>query len=323
MLDFKIMTAENVAHADVAPTDVSDVIILGGGPGGLAAGMYAARAGLNTYIVERAALGGQVATTAHMENCPGCSAGPGVDYAARLQSQAVEFGAIVVQAEVLEVDLLADPKVIRTTSGKMLARAVIIATGASPRTLGVPGEQEYRGRGVSYCATCDGPFFKDRVLAVVGGGDAAVEEADYLTRFASKVIIVHRRDTLRATKIIQDRAMSNPKIEFRWNAVVEQILGDHKLRALVLKDTNTGERTELPVDGVFILVGMRPSTGLFEGQLRLTPEGYIVTNERMETSVKGVFAAGDVRHTPLRQVITAAADGAIAATYADRYINGK
>jgi len=323
MLDFKVTPNERVGVADIDPADISDVIILGGGPAGLSAGLYAARAGLSTYIIEKETLGGQVATTGHVENCPGCLAAPGIDYAERLKNQAVEFGANIVYAEVLRVELSGNPKAIHTTNGKMLAKSVIIATGASPRKLDVPGEQEYRGRGVSYCATCDGPFFKDKVLAVVGGGDAAVEEANYLTRFASKVVIVHRRDTLRATKIIQDRATSNPRIEFRWNAVVEEILGDQKVTGLRLRDVKTGNRSELPVDGVFVFVGMNPATKIFDSQLRLTSDGYIITDDKMQTNLKGVFAAGDVRHTPLRQVITAAADGAIAATYADRYLHGE
>lgn len=322
MLDFNI-AAGNAGQSKGASTEVTDVVILGAGPAGLAAGIYAARAGLSTRIVEKAVPGGQAATTAYMENYPGCDEGPGADLTTRMEKQATRFGASIVYAEVLEVDLRGETKVIETTQGRILARSVIVAIGGASLKLGVPGEEEYRGRGVSYCATCDGPFYRDKALAVIGGGDAAVEEATYLTRFASKVTIVHRRDTLRATRIIQERAMSSPRIDFRWNAVVEEIQGKETVTGLLLKDVKTGERSVLPVDGVFIFIGTGPDTRLFEGQLRLTREGYIVTNEKMETNVRGVFAAGDVRDTPLRQVITAAADGAIAATYADRYINGK
>lgn len=321
MFDFKLRYDETAAEID--RTQPFDVIVLGGGPAGLAAGMYAARAGLNVLILEKAVLGGQIAVTGYIDNCPGCIEGSGTELIAYMQNQATKFGAKIAYAEVLEVNLQGNTKTIYTTDGKFLARSVIVATGASPQKLGVPGEEKLRGKGVSHCATCDGPFYKDKVVAVVGGGDAAVEEANYLTRFASKVILIHRRNTLRATKIIQDRAMANPKIEFIWDTVIDEMLGDGKISSVILRNVKTDQRSELQIDGLFIYIGMNPNTEVFEGQLQLTPEGYIVTDERMETSVPGVFAAGDIRHTPLRQVITAAADGAIAATYADRYLNGK
>ena len=318
MLDFKLGREQ-----DLVSTGNYDVAIIGGGPAGLAAGLYAGRGGLSTVVIEKAVVGGQTALTACIENCPGCIEGAGADFGALMEKQAIKFGAKIARAEVVGVDLQSDTKVIDTTIGRMLAKAVIIATGTSSQTLGVPGEQEFRGKGVSYCATCDGPFYNDKVLAVVGGGDAALEEGSYLTRFASKVILIHRRDTFRATKLIQDRAFANPKMEFRPGTVVEQILGDKKVTGMLVKNLKTGDTTELSVDGVFLFIGTKPNTQLFVGQLQLTPDGYIITDEKMETNLRGVFAAGDVRRTPLRQMITAAADGAVAATYADRYVRGE
>lgn len=318
MLDFKLGREQ-----DLGGTGNYDVVIIGGGPAGLAAGLYAGRGGLNTIVIEKAVVGGQTALTACIENCPGCLEGAGADFGALMEKQATKFGAKIARAEVLSVDLKSETKVIDTTVGRMLAKAVIIATGTSSQKLGVPGEQEFRGKGVSYCATCDGPFYNDKVLAVVGGGDAALEEGSYLTRFASKVILIHRRDTFRATKLIQDRAFANPKMEFRPGTVVEQILGDKKVTGMLVKNLKTGDTEELSVDGVFLFIGTKPNTQLFVGQLQLTPDGYIITDEKMETNLRGVFAAGDVRRTPLRQMITAAADGAIAATYADRYVRGE
>ncbi|MBI2952858.1 MAG: thioredoxin-disulfide reductase [Chloroflexi bacterium] len=319
MFDFRIKREETVP--DIDREAVYDTVILGGGPAGLAAGLYAARAGLNTLVVEKAVVGGQIALTAFIENCPGCIEGSGQEFIAYIQKQATKFGAGIAYREVVGVDLQGDVKTIDTRDGKLLTRTVIIGTGVSSQKLGVPGEEQYRGKGVSYCSTCDGPFYKDQEVAVVGGGDAAVEEANYLTRFASKVTIIHRRDVLRATKVIQDRAMANPKIEFRCGTVVEAIMGNHKANKLLIRNLKTDQKIEMSIGGLFVYVGMIPNTKLFEGQLRLSPEGYIITDEKMATSVPGVFAAGDIRQTPLRQVITAAADGAIAATYADRYIH--
>ncbi len=320
MFDFKIRHEETTP--DVDNNTLYDVIVLGGGPAGLASGMYAARAGLNTLVLEKGVVGGQIASTSFIENCPGCAEGSGTDFISYMEQQATKFGAKIAYADVLEVDLRGDTKAVHTPDGKLRTRAVIIATGASSQTMGVPGEEQFRGRGVSYCATCDGPFYKDKVVAVIGGGDAAVEEANYLTRFASRVILIHRRDQLRATKVIQDHAMANPKLELRLDTVIDEMLGDQKIDKLILRNVKTGQKSELSIDGVFVYIGMRPNTKLFERQLELTPEGYIITNEKMETSAPGVFAAGDVRRTPLRQVITAAADGAVAATYADRYLSG-
>lgn len=321
MLDFRLLKKGTAKDAD--HDEVYDLVILGGGPAGLAAGLYAARAGLNTLIVEKVAVGGQIAVTAQVENCPGCIEGSGGELAAYMQRQATKFGAKITYASVREVQLQGGTKIIKTLDGQFLARSVIIAMGASPNKLGAAGEDEFRGKGISYCVTCDGLFYKDKVVAVIGGGDAAVEEANYLTRFASKVIIIHRRNALRATKVIVDRAVANPRIEFRWDTVVERVLGEQKVSGLLLKNVKTNQGTEIPVAGIFVYIGMVPNTRLFEGQLRLDGDGYIITDEKMQTDIPGVFAAGDVRQTPLRQVITAAADGAIAATYADKYLHNE
>ncbi|MCL5264280.1 MAG: thioredoxin-disulfide reductase [Chloroflexi bacterium] len=321
MLDFKLRPEDSTPEGE--PNDVYDLIILGGGPAGLAAGLYAARAGLSTLLIEKGILGGQIALTANLENFPGCIEGMGADFIFKLEQQASKFGAKITYADVLDVNLQGETKTIGTSAGRFLAKAVTIATGTSFQKLEAPGEEKFRGRGVSFCATCDGAFYRDKVVAVIGGGDAAVEEGDFLTRFASKVIIIHRRDALRATKIVQDRAFANPKIEFRWNSVVEEIVGDETVNGLVLRDVKTGERSELPVDGVFVFIGTIPNTQLFKGQVTLNPQGFVPTDEKMATNVPGVFAAGDVRQTPLRQVVTATADGAIAAVYADRYIHGE
>jgi thioredoxin reductase (NADPH) len=321
MFDFKLRREQVATSID--DQTLYDVVVLGGGPAGLAAALYAARAGLSTLVIERDVVGGQIASTAFVENCPGCLEGSGAELVTYMQNQATKFGAKIAYSPISQVDLRGETKVIHTPTGKIRAKTVIIATGASPQKLGVPGEEKFRGRGVYYCATCDGPFYRDKVVAVIGGGDAAVEEADYLTRFASKVIIVHRRDALRATKVVQDRALANPKIEIRWDSVVQEVVGDGKVVGLTLKNVKTGETTETPIDGVFVYIGMKPNTELFREQIELTPEGYAISNDRMETNLPGVFVAGDVRSAPLRQLITAAADGAIAATYADRHICGQ
>ncbi len=299
-----------------------DLLILGGGPAGLTAGLYAARGGRKVALIERAMPGGQAFLTNEIENYPGFPQGiGGPELMMAFQEQATRFGLEIINAEIVKVDLAGELKTLTAADGTLYrARAVIIATGAEPRKLGVPGEEEFRGRGVSYCATCDGAFFRNKKVAVVGGGDAAVEEAIFLTRFAEKVVIIHRRDELRAINVLQERAKSNEKIEFRLNMVVEAIQGNQKVESLRLKNVITGEIQEEPFDGVFVFVGTRPNTGFLKGILELDEKGCIITNAAMGTSLKGVYAAGDVRNTPFRQVATAVGDGAMAAGSAEQYL---
>ncbi|AKX95279.1 thioredoxin reductase [Moorella thermoacetica] len=300
---------------------VYDLMIIGGGPAGLTAALYGARGGLNTILLEMGAPGGQAGQTDRIENYPGFPDGiTGIDLAMKFAEQAQRFGARLEMTTVREVDFSGANKKVITSNGEYEARAVIIASGAHPRPLGVPGEAELRGRGVSYCATCDGAFFRDKKVAVVGGGDSAVEEALFLTRFASQVTIIHRRDALRATRVIQDRARDNPKISFQWNTVVNAIQGKDKVSSLQLKDVRTGALREEPFDGVFIFIGLEPNTDFLGGALTLDPDGYIVTREDLATSIPGVFAAGDVRAKNFRQVSTAVGDGAVAAMAAERYL---
>ena len=299
-----------------------DVIIIGGGPAGLSAGIYASRARLRTVLIERGVFGGLIANAELVENYPGFPEGiSGFDIGERMHQQALKFGLETQFAEVTDVDLLKDMKIIRTTGGDFAARSVIIASGAERRRLGVPGENIYINRGVSYCATCDGALFKDRVVAVVGGGDSAVEEAIFLTRFASKVFIIHRRNQLRASKTAQERALSNKKIGPVWDTVVEEIKGDGKVSQIVVRNVKTGDTSLISVDGVFVYVGQIPNTGYLKGQIPLDKEEYIITDDRMETGVKGVYAAGDIRKNSSRQVITAAGDGATAAISAERFLS--
>ncbi|GAF25652.1 thioredoxin reductase [Moorella thermoacetica Y72] len=300
---------------------VYDLMIIGGGPAGLTAALYGARGGLNTILLEMGAPGGQAGQTDRIENYPGFPDGiTGIDLAMKFAEQAQRFGARLEMTTVREVDFSGANKKVITSNGEYEARAVIIASGAHPRPLGVPGEAELRGRGVSYCATCDGAFFRDKKVAVVGGGDSAVEEALFLTRFASQVTIIHRREALRATRVIQDRARDNPKISFQWNTVVNAIQGKDKVSSLQLKDVRTGALREEPFDGVFIFIGLEPNTDFLGGALTLDPDGYIVTREDLATSIPGVFAAGDVRAKNFRQVSTAVGDGAVAAMAAERYL---
>ncbi len=304
-----------------------DVIILGGGPAGLAAAIYAGRARLTTLLIEQSNGGGQIAQTAEIENYPGGMPGEsGAELAGRMRRQAQSFGVEEVGDTVLQVELTGPEKVILCRQENYRGRTVIIATGASPMPLGCPGEQHLLGKGVSYCATCDGAFFTGLEVFVVGGGDAAVEEALYLTRFARSVTIIHRRDQLRAAQSIREKAFANPKIHFIWNAVVKELKGDGLLEALILEDTQTGCRTEIKADekdgllGLFVFIGLRPAADLFKGQIKME-QGYIQTNEEMATNLAGVFAAGDVRVKSLRQVVTAVADGAVAALAAGKYLD--
>jgi thioredoxin reductase (NADPH) len=303
-------------------SDVRDIVIVGSGPAGLTAAVYAARADLRPLVVEGLAAGGQLMLTTDVENFPGFPEGiMGPDLMARFREQAERFGAEFVTADADSVDLSTTPFTVHTEGRELQAESVIVSTGASARMLGLPNEARLLGHGVSTCATCDGFFFRDHEIAVIGGGDTAIEEALFLSKFASKVTVVHRRDELRASKIMQDRAFANDKLEFRWNSVVEDALGDHKLTGLALRDTVTGEQSQLDVTGAFVAIGHTPNTQLFEGQLELDANGYILTaDSSTATSVPGVFAAGDVQDHVFRQAITAAGTGCMAAIEAERWL---
>lgn len=298
-----------------------DVVILGGGPAGFSAGIYTARGNVSTAILDVSMLGGQPSNYLELENYPAFMKIGGFELMEKFEEHADMFGVQKFPMQEIEViDLVSYSKIIRTKEVEFRAKSVIIATGAKPMKLGVKGEEEFIGRGVSYCAVCDGAFYKDKVVAIVGGGNSAVEEAIYLTKFASKVYIIHRRDELRADKIIQDRATKNEKIEFVLNSVVCEIQGQDLVNNLILKNTKTDEMFNLAVDGVFPYIGITPNVENLSGQITQDKVGFIITDETMKTSIDGVFAIGDVRNTPLRQVITAASDGAIAGVYAVKYI---
>ncbi|NYE56810.1 thioredoxin-disulfide reductase [Carboxydothermus ferrireducens] len=302
--------------------ETRELVIIGGGPAGLAAAIYGARAALNPLVLERGVPGGQAATTEWIENYPGFEDGiGGFELMVHMQRQAEKFGAEFKNADVTGIKKENGVFILNTSTGEIAAKTVIIATGAEPKELGVPGEREFRGRGVSYCATCDGNFFRGKTVAVVGGGDSALEEAIYLTKLVEKVYLIHRRDGFRAAKVIQERAKANPKIEFVLNTVVEEIAGERKVEKVIVKNVQTGEKSEIPVDGVFIYVGLKPNTAFLEGFLELE-NGYIKTDENMATAIPGLFAAGDVRLKDLRQVVTAVADGAQAAVSAEKYLEG-
>ncbi|MEW6662124.1 MAG: thioredoxin-disulfide reductase [Bacillota bacterium] len=299
-----------------------DLVIVGGGPAGLAAAIYGARSKLSTILIEKGKPGGQAATTQDMENYPGFSAGTtGPQLMQAFTEHARSFGAEIRRGEVVEID--PGRMTVTTKAGETYAgRAIILAPGAQPRTLGVKGELALRGKGVSYCATCDADFFTDLDVVVVGNGDAAIEEANYLTRFAAKVtiVVIHDEGVLDAAPMLQERALKNPRIEWLWKSVVEEISGDGIVERVIVKNLKTGELTTLSTNGVFIYVGTVPQTGFLKGLVEVDERGYIITNDQMETSAAGIFAAGDARSKYLRQVITAAADGAIAAVAAEKYI---
>ena len=296
-----------------------DTIILGGGPAGLSAAIYAARGAVSTAIIDINMLGGQPSNYLELENYPGFQIVGGYDLMEKFEEHADKFGVQKFPMQEIEnVDL--KNKIIKTKEYEFIAKTIIIATGAQPMKLNVAGEKEFVGRGVSYCAVCDGAFYKNKVVAVVGGGNAAVEEAMYLTKFADKVYVIHRRDELRADKIVQERAFKNEKLEFIWDTVVKEIKGDALVTNVVLENVKTKEITNLSVNGVFPYIGMTPNAELFSGQLQQDARGFIITDETMSTSIEGVFAVGDVRTTPLRQVVTAAADGAVGAVYAVKYL---
>lgn len=300
---------------------MEELIIIGSGPAGFTAGIYAGRAQLSPLLITGSAPGGQMALTSEIENYPGFPQGlTGQELMQLMQQQAERFGARVQMDEVTAVDLSIHPFKVTTYGDEYEAKALVIATGTSPRKLGVPGEAEFAGRGVSYCATCDGFFFKDRQVVVVGGGDSALEEAIFLTKFATQVHVVHRRDRLRAEKVFQERAFRNEKIEFIWDTVVTDILGDGRVTGVRLRNVKTEEESAMEADGVFIYVGVIPNTGFLGGQVELDGRGYIVTNRQGHTSVPGVFAAGDVQELVLKQVATAVGSGAMAAMEAEKFI---
>ena len=300
---------------------ILDVIIIGGGPGGYAAALYAARSGLKTLVLEKFSPGGQMALTSDIDNYPGFLNADGFELAMKMKEGAEEFGTETVLTEVLSVKLEGEIKEIETDSGTYRAKTVVLATGAGPRWLGVEGEEMLSGRGVHYCAHCDGMFYRNKTVVVVGGGNSAASDALHLTRIAKKVILVHRRDSLRATKIYHKALEAAENVEFIWNSAVTELLSEGKLTGVKVKNLVTGEETTLEVDGLFVSIGRTPETALVKGQVELDESGYIVSDESTRTNLPGVFAAGDVRTKALRQVVTAASDGAIAAHYAEEYLN--
>jgi len=308
---------------------VYDLLIIGAGPAGLAAAIYAGRSRLSTLVIEKEKDGGQIVITSEIENYPGgIHEETGPSLIARMVEQAEKFGAEKIYDTIQEIELTGEVKVLKGLKGEYRGKTVIIASGASHRPIGCPGEKELTGKGVSYCATCDAAFFEDMEVFVMGGGDSAVEEALYLTKFARKVTIIHRRDELRAAKSIQEKAFANSKIEVMWNSVIAELKGDGILTSMVVKDTKTGETREIFADeedgtfGVFVFIGLIPHSELFNGLVDME-SGYLRTDDCMKTNISGVYAAGDIRVKSLRQVVTAASDGAVAATQAERYLTGE
>lgn len=300
---------------------IYDLIIIGGGPAGLTAGLYAARARLTVLLFEKTVIGGNAILTDIIENYPGFVDGiTGFDLIENMKKQAEKFGLKIIFDEVLKLEIINKIKLVKTKNQEYQARCVIIATGSSHKELNIPGEVKFKGKGVSYCATCDGPFYRDKTIAVIGGGDSAIEEALFLTKFAKKVYVIHRRDTLRATKILQERAFANNKIEFILNSVATEILGNEKVESVKIKNNKTTQESEIKIDGIFILIGYVPNTEFVKNILELTSEGLIKTNANMQTSIPGIFACGDCIDKRLKQVVTAAGDGANAAFNAEKYI---
>ena len=299
---------------------IYDVIVVGGGPGGYTAALYAARSGLSVAVLEKLSPGGQMATTSQIDNYPGFPDGvDGFDLGQQMARQAEKYGAQTLLAEVTGADLAASPKVLRTSEGEFSARTVILATGAYPRELGLPEENALRGRGVAYCATCDGMMYRNKVVAVNGGGNTAVEDALYLSKLCAKVYLIHRRDQLRASAVYR-RALDEQGVEILWNSRVTALRHEGKLTGVELEDTKTGEKRELACDGLFVAIGRVPDTALFAGQVDMDETGYLKADETCRTSLPGVFAVGDVRTKAVRQVVTAAADGANAAHFAEEYL---
>lgn len=302
--------------------ELYDVVIIGGGPGGYAAALYCVRAGLDTLVLEKLSAGGQMATTTQVDNYPGFDEGiDGFELAEKMQRGAERFGAVTEYAEVTALDLHSSPKHITTSARTVSAKAVILATGASPRLLGVPNEESMRGHGVSYCATCDGMFFRNKTVVVAGGGNSAAEDALVLSKICKKVYLVHRRDTLRATQSYLAPLQKASNLEFVWNKQIDQLLiHDQQLTGISMTDRVTGETSELACDGLFVAVGRVPDTALVKDQVALDEQGYIIADETTRTSVPGVFVVGDARTKPMRQIITAAADGATASKFVEEYL---
>lgn len=302
---------------------VYDMVIIGGGPGGYSAALYAARAGLDVVVLERLSAGGQMALTHQVDNYPGFAEGiDGFTLGLQMQEGAERFGAKTEYAEVTSLELREDPKRIETSEGTFYGRTVVYAAGAGPRKLGLAGEEALAGRGVHYCAACDGMFYKEKTVVVVGGGNSAVADALILSRIAKKVILVHRRDTLRAEKVYHKALEEAENLEFRWNSTVEHLVHEDKVTGVVLKDVKTGAESALACDGVFVSIGRSPNTQLLKGQVALDSQGYVAAGESCRTNIPGVFAVGDVRTKALRQIVTAAADGAVAVHYGEEYLAG-
>jgi thioredoxin reductase (NADPH) len=317
--------SKNANYGSEEPTyakNFYDVIIIGSGPAGFTAGIYTSRAKLKTLIISGSLPGGQLMTTSEVENYPGFPNGIfGPELMMNMRQQAERFATTVIDDEVLKVDFKKHPFLISTHSETYEGRAILLCTGASPRKLGVDGEQEFGGRGVSYCATCDGPFFKGEEIAVIGGGDTAIEEATFLTKFGKSVKIIHRRDFLRASKILQEKAFENSKIQFVWNHVVTRITGNKKIESIDVKNSTTGKTQNLSVGGLFVAIGHEPNTSIFKDQLELDDKGYVVLKENTRTSVEGVFAAGDVHDYRYRQAVTAAGFGCMAALDVEKWLS--
>jgi thioredoxin reductase (NADPH) len=317
--------SKNANHGSDEPTyakNFYDVIIIGSGPAGFTAGIYTSRAKLKTLIISGSLPGGQLMTTSEVENYPGFPNGIfGPELMMNMRQQAERFATTIIDDEVLKVDFKKRPFLISTHSETYEGRAILLCTGASPRKLGIDGEQEFGGRGVSYCATCDGPFFKGEEIAVIGGGDTAIEEATFLTKFGKAVKIIHRRDFLRASKILQEKAFENSKIQFVWNNVVTRIAGNKKIESIDLKNLTTGKTQNLSVGGLFVAIGHEPNTSIFKDQLELDDKGYVVLKENTRTSVEGVFAAGDVHDYRYRQAVTAAGFGCMAALDVEKWLS--
>lgn len=299
---------------------IYDVVIIGGGPGGYSAALYCARSGMSVLVLEKLSPGGQMATTGQVDNYPGFEDGiDGFELGEKMKKGADRFGAETAFDEVIRVDLQAEPKKITTTGGELLTKTVVIATGASPRELGLPEEKKLRGRGVAYCAVCDGMRYKDKTVVVSGGGNSAAEDALFLAKICKKVYLVHRRDALRASMVYQN-ALKDSAVEFLWNSRIEEILHEKKVTGVRLADVKTGEEREIVCDGVFVAIGRVPDTAVFEGQVERNEQGYIIADETTKTNVPGVFAVGDVRTKPLRQIVTAASDGAVASKFIEEFI---
>lgn len=301
---------------------IHDLIVIGGGPAGLTAAIYAGRSAIKALVLCGGMPGGQIASTSLVENFPGFPHGiSGIDLAVAIQEQAEHFGAELVYEMATELNLSAYPFVVKTHSETYQTRTLIVATGAFPRRIGVPGEQEFFGRGVSTCATCDGFLYKDKTTVVVGGGDSALDEGLFLTRFAREVIVIHRRDALRANKQLQERAFATPNMRFVWDSVVDEVLGEAKVSGVRVRNVKTGEKEVISTDGIFVYIGLVPATRLLQGQVELDEAGYVIADSHQRTSVPGVFAAGDVQNPDFRQCVVAAGSGAMAAMEAERYLS--